>query len=86
MGIAWDWITSEGDKEKIAGARNKIINAVIGIALFAVAFAVISVLGTFTGFKFFEGQGVRKLDSNTFVCPDGRTTYFKGTDPVTACK
>lgn len=52
---AFDWITSEGNKEKIESARNKIINAIIGIMLFAVAFAVIKILGQFTGFTFFTG-------------------------------
>lgn len=51
---AWEWLTSGGDKEKIDSARKKISNAIIGIILFAVAFAVIQVLSTFTGFKFFE--------------------------------
>lgn len=55
---AFDWIISEGDKEKVASARNKIINAIIGIILFSIAFAIIQVLGTFTGFKFFKGQGI----------------------------
>ncbi len=53
---AFDWVTSEGDKEKIASARSKIINAVIGIMLFSVAFAAIQVLGQFTGFKFCVSQ------------------------------
>lgn len=53
---AFDWITSEGDKEKLQSAQRKIINAIIGIVLFGIAFAVIQVLGQFTGFKFFEGQ------------------------------
>lgn len=53
---AWDWMTSEGDKEKLDSARKKIINAVVGIILFAVAFAIIQVLGQFTGFQFFAGQ------------------------------
>ena len=53
---AFDWMTSEGDKEKLAAAQRKIINALIGILLFAAAFAIIQVLGTFTGFKFFVGQ------------------------------
>lgn len=53
---AFDWLTSGGDKEKLDSARKKIINAFIGLMLFAVAFAVIQVLGQFTGFKFFEGQ------------------------------
>ncbi|MEK7616566.1 MAG: pilin [Patescibacteria group bacterium] len=50
---AFDWMTSEGDKEKIARARDKIINAVVGILLFAAAYAIIQILGQFTGFKFF---------------------------------
>ena len=51
---AFQWMTSGGDKEAVAAARNRIIHAVIGIILFAVAFAVIQVVGTFTGFnKFF---------------------------------
>lgn len=53
---AFDWITSEGDKEKLQAAQRKIINALIGILLFAAAFAIIQVLGQFTGFKFFVGQ------------------------------
>ncbi len=52
---AFDWMISEGDKEKVAAARSKIINAIIGIILFALAFAIIQVLGTFIGFKFFKG-------------------------------
>lgn len=53
---AFDWLTSEGDKEKLQNAQKKIINAVVGIVLFAIAFAVIQVLGKFTGFTFFVGQ------------------------------
>lgn len=53
---AFDWMTSEGNKEKLESARNKIINAIIGILLFAVAFAVIQVIGQLTGFTFFKGQ------------------------------
>lgn len=53
---AFDWMISEGDKEKVANARNRILNAIIGIILFAAAFAIIRVIGTFTGFQFFTGQ------------------------------
>ncbi len=53
---AWDWLTSGGDKEQLQSAQKKIINAIIGIILFAVAFAVIQALGHFTGFTFFAGQ------------------------------
>jgi len=53
---AFDWITSEGDKEKLDKARGKIINAIIGVVILAAAFAIIQVLGVFTGFSFFVGQ------------------------------
>ena len=53
---AFDWLTSGGEKEKVEAARNRITYALIGMILFAVAFAAIAVLGTFTGFKFFVGQ------------------------------
>jgi hypothetical protein len=47
---AFEWIVSGGDKEAVAKARNRIINALIGLAVLAVAFALASVAGTFLGF------------------------------------
>lgn len=51
---AWDWLLSGGEKEKVANAQRKIIHAIIGIVLFAGAFAIIQLLEVFTGFNFFE--------------------------------
>ncbi len=42
---AFDWILSGGDKEKISAARNKIINALIGFAILAVAFVILNFTG-----------------------------------------
>lgn len=53
---ALEWMLSGGDKEKLASARGRIINAIIGLVLFASAFAIIRLVGTFTGFTFFAGQ------------------------------
>ncbi len=53
---AFDWMTSEGDKEKLSSAQKKIVSAIIGIILFGITFAIIQILGTFTGFSFFKGQ------------------------------
>lgn len=53
---AFDWIMSGGEKEKVEAARRRIFYAIIGVILFAIAFAVIRILGAFTGFKFFVGQ------------------------------
>lgn len=84
---AFDWLSSGGDKEKVESARRKIMNAIIGIILFAVAFAVITVLGQFTGFKFFEGQGARiKYSTDNgyviFECADGKSYSVKKGDPI----
>lgn len=47
---AFEWITSGGDKEAVGKARGRIINALIGLAVLAVAFALAQVAGQFLGF------------------------------------
>lgn len=48
---AFEWITSGGDKEAVGKARNRIINALIGMAVLAIAFALFKVAGQFLGFS-----------------------------------
>lgn len=48
---AFEWIFSGGDKEAVGHARNRIINALIGLAVLAVAFAIFKVAGQFLGFE-----------------------------------
>ncbi len=48
-----EWILSGGDKEKVGEARKRIVNALIGLAILAVAFAILQVFGIFTGFETF---------------------------------
>ena len=50
---AFEWIVSGGDKEAVGKARNRIVNALIGIAVLAVAFALAKVASTFLGFPDF---------------------------------
>lgn len=47
---AFDWITSGGDKDAVGKARSKIVNALIGIAVLAVAFALANTAAQFLGF------------------------------------
>lgn len=47
---AFEWIISGGDKEAVGKARTRIMNALIGLAVLAVAFAVAKVAGQFLGF------------------------------------
>lgn len=46
---ALQWILSGGDKEAIEAARNRIMHALIGLAILAVAFALVNLAGTFVG-------------------------------------
>lgn len=48
---AFEWITSGGDKDAVAKARNRIISALIGLAVLAIAFALFQVSGQFLGFN-----------------------------------
>ena len=52
---AFEWITSGGDKETVGKARGRIINALIGLAVLAIAYALTRVAGTFLGFNLLEG-------------------------------
>lgn len=41
---ALQWITSGGDKQKVADARNHIIAAIIGLIIIALSFVIINVV------------------------------------------
>jgi hypothetical protein len=41
---AFQWITSGGDKQKVADARNHILAAVIGLIVIALSFVIINVV------------------------------------------
>jgi len=57
---AIDWITSAGEKEKIAKAQNKIQSAAIGLVLVVVVLVVFNVLmGTVLGGKFGIQDGLK---------------------------
>ena len=46
-----DWILSGGDKEKVGNARKKMTNALIGMALLALSFVIINLVGKIIGFN-----------------------------------
>jgi ABC-type phosphate transport system permease subunit len=57
---ALDWITSEGEKDKLEKARGKILNAIIGIILMVVALALFSVItGNILGIIDISGGGIK---------------------------
>lgn len=65
---AYEWITSGGDKESVAKARSRILNALIGLVILAVAFALARLGGQITG-----------LDITNLVIPTPATSAAPGT-------
>lgn len=51
---ALDWILAGGDKEKLAGARKKIINTIVGLALLALSGFIVGLLGAILGIDIFN--------------------------------
>ncbi len=49
-----EWLMSGGEKEKLASAQKRIVTAIIGLILLSVTFAIISIIGIFTGFELFK--------------------------------
>lgn len=47
----FDWITSEGNKQKLDQARQKIVFAIIGLIVVFLAFFVVNVISSFFGVK-----------------------------------
>ena len=55
----FNWITSEGDKQKVASARNRILFSVIGLIVVFISFMIINIIYTFffgAGFNFLTSQ------------------------------
>jgi hypothetical protein len=48
---AFDWIVSGGDKEKVAGARKKMTNSIIGLVLLALSYFIVGLVGDIVGFN-----------------------------------
>ncbi len=68
---AVDWILSGGDKEKVASARKKITNALIGLIVLAVSFLVLSLVGTFIGINPLKGLKIPYLGENISTSTNG---------------
>ncbi len=55
--IVWgavQWIFSGGEKEAVGKARDRILNALIGLAVLAVAVALAAAFGQFVGINIFQ--------------------------------
>lgn len=53
---AFEWITSGGEKEAVGKARGRIINALIGLAILALAFLIANIAGSILNINVFNLQ------------------------------
>lgn len=58
---AVDWILSGGDKEKIAGARKRIVTAITGLVLLSLSYVITVVIGQILNIEF--------LKTGVFIVP-----------------
>lgn len=58
---AFQWIVSGGDKEKVQHARDRITNALIGLAVLALAFFIARVVGSIVNINLFESFSIPSL-------------------------
>ncbi len=63
---AFQWITSGGDKTKVADARNHILAAVIGLIIIALSFVIINIVTTALGLGSITSLSIPTLTSNQF--------------------
>lgn len=66
---AFNWITSGGDKDKIGGARKMILSALTGLAVLALAFLIVNVVGQILNINVLDLKYIPTLDSQ---CPNGQ--------------
>lgn len=67
---AFEWITSGGDKDTVAKARGRILNALIGLAVLAIAYALARVAATFLGFEITDIKIPQPSGASPLPSPD----------------
>lgn len=60
---AFRWITSGGEKEAIGKARGTIVNALIGLAILALAFLIVVVVGQLLNINILNIRAIPSLDA-----------------------
>lgn len=50
----WLWMTSAGDKQKIATVKQRIVYALVGLAVIFLSFFIVNFVTSFLGINFFD--------------------------------
>jgi hypothetical protein len=82
---AFDWITSAGDKGKLDSARNKMMNAVMGIIILSATTAIFIFVQWFIGVQVFTftGAGAGNTVPTGYSCQPYSNLCPAGTGRVT---
>lgn len=67
---AYEWLTAGGEKAKVEEARTRITNAVIGLAIVAAAWVILTIVGNFFG-----------INPTNIVLPSAATPADSGQPP-----
>lgn len=67
---AVSWISAGGDKGKVQQAKDKITQAVIGLAIVVAAYAIAGLIGNILGLDFLNiGGALNLIDPNRLMTP-----------------
>lgn len=61
---AFQWITSGGDKEAVGKARGRIVSALVGLLILALAVLIIRVVGSIVNIDIFNLPSLPSLNGN----------------------
>ena len=79
----FNWITAGGDPEKVKKAQANITNAILGLIIIVIAYAVTSVIGSIFGFSILSpAKIIDQLGPTSPAQPDSSTTYPRLEDPT----
>lgn len=75
---AFNWIMSGGDKEKVGAARNRITQALVGLAVLALAFLITVVVGQVLNINILDFKTLPTLGQR---CPNANQVYDPSANP-----
>lgn len=82
------WITAGSDKNKLEEAKTRLTNAIIGLGVVAVSWAIFLILNYFFGLGIAEGtpgSGGGGGGNNSALCSSSSAAQCQGQDPGDSC-
>lgn len=74
----YDWLMSGGDKTRVEAARNRITNALVGLAIIGASYAIFTLIDSFFGTGLTRQDPVIGQPCSLYSCPSGYTCVNGG--------